>query len=320
VEYLTLRVGLHESVPVRRAARSLSIDIDTLIGRLVRVWGWARQHCSWDEQTDTGWADAEPEDLDGIIGQDGFSETLAGLGWLDIDRDRGRVGFPEYSVYIARDIVRRTRNKERAASNRKRARTDPEACAHGARTESNACAHSAPHVSTHAQPKTKPCAPKERRGEKRKEEESPPAGGALDRDPTIGVEVDHNVAEVAKSGEITESGELWTSIRVGLAGAARVGHPNVSDSAIGQIVRAIRAGDPPWQVDGEPVDEQRAVAAVFEVLGEFIERDGKRPGVAQATAQVVGLLRRAREAGEYPEVWERGEAATTAGRVRVSGW
>ena len=63
---------------VYEIASALDLDVNTVIGILVRVWIWADQH------TDDGYSMHSPKLLENIIGVPGLIDALVSVGWLEL--------------------------------------------------------------------------------------------------------------------------------------------------------------------------------------------------------------------------------------------
>lgn len=60
-------------------AAQTGIDLDSVVGKLVRIWAWAARHCNSDGVTDIS---VKPY-IDRITCTSGFADAMIEAGWLE---------------------------------------------------------------------------------------------------------------------------------------------------------------------------------------------------------------------------------------------
>lgn len=118
--WIKMRMDLDEDPKVIAMAQRLRISVDTVIGKLFRLWRWAAKHASDGNVTQpltTTW-------LDSYTAQAGFAESLILVGWLDATGPSlVFVNFTEHnweidrSQELAAERQRRYRERKRVTRN-----------------------------------------------------------------------------------------------------------------------------------------------------------------------------------------------------------
>jgi len=111
--FVPMRVGLHEEPQVICIARRLSADVDLVVGKLHRLWGWCRRYL-----TDGFVRGLDASFVDGYVGLCGFAAALESVGWLQATE----LGLTFAGDESARDRLRRQRAAERQRRKRERDR------------------------------------------------------------------------------------------------------------------------------------------------------------------------------------------------------
>ncbi|WP_338523344.1 DnaT-like ssDNA-binding domain-containing protein [Pseudomonas batumici] len=87
------------------------IDLDAVIGKLMRVWGW------FDQQTEKGNAPSVSKKLlDRLVGVTGFCEHMKSVGWM-IDVD-GVISLPHFDRHNGKTAKNRSLGAKRAANHK----------------------------------------------------------------------------------------------------------------------------------------------------------------------------------------------------------
>lgn len=99
-DWIAMRSDLHDDPAVIAISLQLGIDTDSVVGKLLRVWGW------FDAQTINGRAAcASREWLDEKARQKNFSEALQTVGWLRIED--GAMSIPRFDRWNGNPSKRR---------------------------------------------------------------------------------------------------------------------------------------------------------------------------------------------------------------------
>ena len=87
------------------------IDLDAVIGKLMRVWGW------FDQQTENGNAPSVSKKLlDRLVGVTGFCEHMKSVGWmLEVD---GLISLPHFDRHNGKTAKNRSLGAKRAANHK----------------------------------------------------------------------------------------------------------------------------------------------------------------------------------------------------------
>lgn len=87
------------------------IDLDAVIGKLMRVWGW------FDQQTEKGNAPSVSKKLlDRLVGVTGFCEHMKSVGWM-IEVD-GVISLPHFDRHNGKTAKNRSLGAKRAATHK----------------------------------------------------------------------------------------------------------------------------------------------------------------------------------------------------------
>lgn len=108
-EWIKARVDLHEQPEVVGIARGLGIDVDAVVGKLLRFWRWA------DRVTETGDVPHVDTDfIDEITRHKSFAEAMIRVGWLE--RADGGICIPHFDRHNGKSAKHRARDAERKRS------------------------------------------------------------------------------------------------------------------------------------------------------------------------------------------------------------
>lgn len=121
-DWIKMQVTLPDKPEVWQMAGMLSIDADSVVGKLVRVWVW------FDSHTEDGNAVGVSFPLiDRVAGVAGFAEAMSMVGWLE---QNGHVlTLPKFGRHNGKTAKNRALTNERVAKHRKpaTAKVTPEA-------------------------------------------------------------------------------------------------------------------------------------------------------------------------------------------------
>lgn len=121
-DWIKMQVSLPEKPEVWQIAGALSIDADSVVGKLLRVWAW------FDTHTEDGNARGVSFPLvDRVAGVAGFAEAMFLAGWLE---QNGTVlTLPKFTRHNGKTGKNRALTNERVANHRKnKDLAAPEAC------------------------------------------------------------------------------------------------------------------------------------------------------------------------------------------------
>lgn len=80
LDWIKVRIDLPEDPDVITIASRTDLDEYSVVGRLIRLWGWADRHCKG------GHAPGVTADwIDRYVQCDGFAEAMVEVGWLSLD-------------------------------------------------------------------------------------------------------------------------------------------------------------------------------------------------------------------------------------------
>src|SRR3546814_13931153 len=85
-EWIKFEKSLPVKPEVMKMARILGIDVDAVVGKLMRLWVWT------DSMTVDGVVDGVVDaDVDAVCGQNGFGHACELVGWLQFHNNTERV-------------------------------------------------------------------------------------------------------------------------------------------------------------------------------------------------------------------------------------
>jgi len=149
-QWIKMTTELHEKEEVLRIADALGLDEYAVVGRLHRLWSWVDKNSATGERVRV--LDAR---IDRIVSQNSFAQALREVGWLE--GEDGEATFPNFCRHNGSSAKARAQGARRAQTSR-------------AQRDKNV---------------TRPL-PEKRRGEKKRENKTPPtppAGGGSETDP-----------------------------------------------------------------------------------------------------------------------------------------
>ena len=95
-------------------AAMLSIDGDSVAGKLIRVWVWASRNCNGDGVTNVT---VKPI-IDRCAGVTGFANTMIAVGWLE--ESNNRLTFPNFHRHCSQTAKERANTNRRVSTHRKK--------------------------------------------------------------------------------------------------------------------------------------------------------------------------------------------------------
>ena len=99
-EWIKVENHLHEKIEVAAIADHTKMDIDTVVGKLLKVWAWASRNCYADGVTSVTALRVIRE----ITGCGVFDEAMATCGWIRIKGDKIEfTNFDRHNSQTAKD-------------------------------------------------------------------------------------------------------------------------------------------------------------------------------------------------------------------------
>jgi len=116
-DWIKIRVCLPDEPEVIAISNECGISEDEVVGKLVRLWGWADQHLSRNghaQSVTRNW-------LDRYVRRDGFADAMVTAGWLRIADDG--IEFPDFDKHNTqtgkeRALALRRKHRERESESR----------------------------------------------------------------------------------------------------------------------------------------------------------------------------------------------------------
>lgn len=99
-DWIKMRIDLHDDPAVVTIAATCQLDEDTVVGKLLKLWGWADRH-TVDGRT----SGITPAWIDRFVAKKGFSEAMVTAGWLEIANSG--VAFPEFGKHNGESAKKR---------------------------------------------------------------------------------------------------------------------------------------------------------------------------------------------------------------------
>jgi DNA replication protein DnaT len=99
-EWIKVENHLHEKIEVAAIAEHTGMDIDTAVGKLIKVWAWASRNCYADGVTNVTALRVIRE----ISRCDSFDEALIKTGWIIVKGDKIEfTNFDRHNSQTAKD-------------------------------------------------------------------------------------------------------------------------------------------------------------------------------------------------------------------------
>ena len=107
-EWIKVENHLHEKVEVAAIADHTGLDLDAVVGKLVKVWAWASRNCHADGVTSVTALRVIRE----ITRVENFDEALSNCGWIRIKGDKIEfVNFDRHNSQTAKERGLATQRK-----------------------------------------------------------------------------------------------------------------------------------------------------------------------------------------------------------------
>lgn len=88
--WIKIEVSTPDKPEICAMAKKLRLDVDSVVGKLVRLWSWAEL-----SNVDPNDLNVTKEFIDRVCGRKGFAEALIQVGWLQEDGET--LSFPKFS-------------------------------------------------------------------------------------------------------------------------------------------------------------------------------------------------------------------------------
>ena len=111
-EWIKVELHLPEKPEVLQIATLTKMDPDLVVGKLLKIWGWASRNCNGDGVTHI----AALAHLNALASHEGFAESMVEAGWLRVkDAKITFVNFDRHCSQTAKERALGTRrvNKHR---------------------------------------------------------------------------------------------------------------------------------------------------------------------------------------------------------------
>lgn len=113
-DWIKIEIATSQKIEVFQLAEILDLDVDTVLGKLMRLWCWA------DVNTINGHAKSVTKKLlDRVVACDGFATALLDerVGWLEED-ENGNLRIPNFDRHNGKGAKKRATDAERQANKR----------------------------------------------------------------------------------------------------------------------------------------------------------------------------------------------------------
>lgn len=107
-DWIPIRIDLADEPEVIAIGDDLGVDYDLVVGKLVKLWGWANRIT-----TDGNAGRVTQKWVDGRVGVPGFAKAMSEVGWLTITSTG--VEFPRFDVWNSQGAKQRVLGAKRAA-------------------------------------------------------------------------------------------------------------------------------------------------------------------------------------------------------------
>jgi len=133
-DWIKVREDLRQDTAVLALAARLSLDEDTIVGKLHRFWSWASANT-----TDGKLPDVDCKTIDHIVDVAGFADALMNVKWLKRGKKRGLV-IPKFGAHMSHSAKARAGEALRKARQRMRlsAKECPDTCPDSSGTRARA--------------------------------------------------------------------------------------------------------------------------------------------------------------------------------------
>lgn len=111
-DWIKVEENMPDKPEVSIIASRLGIDLDSVAGKLIRVWAWAGRNCNGDGVTPV----TAKALLDRHSGVTGFADSMIEAGWLLVEGEQMR--FPNFNRHCSKTAKERALGKARVESHR----------------------------------------------------------------------------------------------------------------------------------------------------------------------------------------------------------
>lgn len=115
-DWIPMRLDLIDDPSVVQIATTLGMEEYAVIGRLLKLWGWANRHL------EDGAATVTLEWVDAFLGVTGFARAMTSAGWLE--PQNGAVSFPNFDRWNSQGAKRRIAKTAQKQAERARVADD----------------------------------------------------------------------------------------------------------------------------------------------------------------------------------------------------
>jgi hypothetical protein len=122
-DWIKIRKSLMDDPDVYAIADMTGLEVDTVIGKLCRLWCWADTHCAPSSSSRSGHAARVTEThLDGHARANQFARALVSVGWLRVDSEGAT--FVNFERHMSQSAKARALASSRQVTKRSRAQRD----------------------------------------------------------------------------------------------------------------------------------------------------------------------------------------------------
>lgn len=105
-DWIKMRIDLRDEPEVIGIARRTGLDRDSVVGKLLKVWGWLSR-----SSRDGSVTNVAHDDLDDIAQRAGFADAMVHVGWLKDTKDG--LSFPKFDRHNSASAKARAENTMR---------------------------------------------------------------------------------------------------------------------------------------------------------------------------------------------------------------
>jgi hypothetical protein len=116
-DWIKMQINLGDKPEVIAIASRLNLDVDTVVGKLLRVWGWFDQHTVNGNAVGVTYSF-----LDRVTCVAGFAEQMALVGWLE--ENGSTLSIPNFQRHNGKTAKNRALTNERVAKARTKSNDD----------------------------------------------------------------------------------------------------------------------------------------------------------------------------------------------------
>ena len=103
-EWIKVELHLHEKPEVFQIATETGMEPDNVVGKLLKIWGWASRNCHADGVTHI----AALAHLNRLAGNERFAESMEKAGWLELKNSK--IVFPNFDRHCSQSAKQRALN------------------------------------------------------------------------------------------------------------------------------------------------------------------------------------------------------------------